>query len=282
MYGKIFDSMYDGTIAEDWRALITFQQMIVLCDADGIIDMTPDAISRRTGIPIEHIKAGIDILENPDPYSRTPDQEGRRIVRLDEHKACGWFLVNHQKYKILQDSDEVRRQNRERKAKQRDRQKNAESIVTAGHGSSRSVTAGHGSSRHTDTDTDTDKKIDMSEPQAVTDLHPMSIRKADHEEVIRLYHEILPELSSVIVMRWHGSKSAAQLGARWKESIKFRDFEFWRAFFETVRQNPWWMGVADAKSGAQFRKCNLAWLVKRENFDKVIQLGVDLERGHVA
>lgn len=119
MYGKIFDTIYDGTLAEDWRALITFQQMIVLCDADGTIDMTPAAISRRTGIPIEHIKAGIEILENPDPYSRTEGEDGRRIRRLDPHRPWGWYLVNHEKYKALQDAETVRAQNRERKRRQR-------------------------------------------------------------------------------------------------------------------------------------------------------------------
>lgn len=148
MYGKIFDSIYDGTLVEDWRALVTFQQMIVLCDADGVIDMTPSAISRRTGIPVEHIKAGVEILENKDPYSRTPDEEGRRIVRIDDHRPWGWYLVNHEKYKNLQDSDTVRAQNRERKRKQRERQKEGQM--------SRSVTDGHASSRHTDTDTNTD------------------------------------------------------------------------------------------------------------------------------
>jgi hypothetical protein len=123
MYGKIFDSIYDGTLVEDWRALITFQQMIVLCDADGIIDMTPSAISKRTSIPIEHIKAGIEILENEDPYSRTEGEDGRRIVRLDDHRPWGWYLVNHDKYKSLQDSDTVRAQNRERKRRQRAKMK---------------------------------------------------------------------------------------------------------------------------------------------------------------
>ena len=61
MYGKIFESIYDGTLGDDWRALITFQQMIVLCDSDGVVDMTPAAISRRTNIPVEHIEAGIKI-----------------------------------------------------------------------------------------------------------------------------------------------------------------------------------------------------------------------------
>ena len=146
MYGKIFDSMYDGTLSEDWRALITFQQMIVLCDADGVVDMTPSAISRRTGIPIEHIKAGIEILEGPDQYSRTEGEDGCRIKPLDDHRPWGWYLVNHSKYKAMQDSGTVRAQNRERKRRQRDKDKK-----------SRPVTDGHAPSRHTDTDTDTYK-----------------------------------------------------------------------------------------------------------------------------
>jgi len=101
MYGKIFESIYDGTLAEDWRALITFQQMIVLCDPDGTLDMTPRALSQRTGIPIEHIEAGIKILENPDPYTRTENEEGRRILRIDSHRPWGWVIVNHTKYKNL-------------------------------------------------------------------------------------------------------------------------------------------------------------------------------------
>ncbi len=145
MYGKIFDSIYDGTLVEDWRALVTFEQMIVLCDADGIIDMTASSISRRTGIPIEHIKAGIEILENEDPYSRTEGEGGRRIVRLDDHRPWGWYLVNHEKYKGLQDSDTVRAQNRERKRRQRAKAKE-----------SQGVTDGHAPSRHTDKDTNTD------------------------------------------------------------------------------------------------------------------------------
>ena len=145
MYGKLFASMYDGTLVEDWRALVTFQQMIVLCDADGVIEMTAEAISRRTGIPVEHIKAGIEILESTDPLSRSSEDDGRRIRRIEEHRPWGWFIVNHSKYRSLQDSDSVRAQNRERKQRQRERDK------------SRTVTDGHAPSRHTDTDTNTDK-----------------------------------------------------------------------------------------------------------------------------
>lgn len=162
MYGKIFDSIYDGTLAEDWRALITFQQMIVLCDADGVIDMTAHAISRRTGIPIEHIEAGIKVLENPDPYSRTPGDDGRRIMRIDAHRPWGWYIVNHNKYKNLQDSDTVRAQTRERVRKHRESQKTTVKTVTDCNACNADVTDGNGQKRYTDTNTDTDTNKDQN------------------------------------------------------------------------------------------------------------------------
>jgi len=100
--------------------------------------MTPQSISRRTGIPIEHIKAGMEGEERDEKYSRTPDQEGRRIELIDPHRPWGWFIVNHEKYKLLKDSDTVRAQNRARKQKQRESNK------------SRLVTLGHTESRYTD------------------------------------------------------------------------------------------------------------------------------------
>ena len=153
MYGKIFDSMYDGTISANWQGLVTFQQMIVLCDADGAIDMTPPAISRRTGIPLDIIEAGIEYLEAPDKWSRTPDFDGARIVRLDEHRPWGWFIVNHEKYKTLVDADTVREQTRLRVQKHRDKKKEEESKLN-GNGTGVTLTGGNGLKRYTDTDTD--------------------------------------------------------------------------------------------------------------------------------
>ena len=175
MYGKIFDSMYDSTLADDWRALVTFQQMIVMSDADGVVDMTPHAIARRTSIPIEHIEAGIAILEAPDPYSRTPDREGRRIERLDEHRPWGWSIINHAHYRALQNAKTVREQNRIRKQQQRER----ENLAGECHGknvTNRDKCDSHAKSRHTDTDTDTD--TDNTAPfDAFWSLYPKKVDK---------------------------------------------------------------------------------------------------------
>ena len=159
MYGKIFTSIYDGTLAEDWRALITFQQLIVLCDADGIIDMTPQSISRRTGIPIEHIKAGIEILEKEDKYSRTEAENGRRIELIDEHRPWGWHIVNHEIYKRLQDADTIREQTRERVRKHREKKKSNASVTD--------VTGGNEKKRHINKDIHSNIDININKQPPV-------------------------------------------------------------------------------------------------------------------
>jgi hypothetical protein len=144
VYGKIFSSIYEGTLYGHWEAIVTMQQLIVLSTADGMVDMTPQAIAARTSIPLDIIHKGLKILSEPDPYSRTPGEDGRRLGLIDEHRPWGWYLVNHEKYKHLQDADTVRAQTRDRVRKHRELK--------------RTVTDGNGEKRHTDTNTDTDSK----------------------------------------------------------------------------------------------------------------------------
>ena len=160
--------MYKGTLYGHWEAIVTFQQMIVIADADGIVDMTPQAICAHTSIPIDIIEKGLKKLSEPDPYSRTPGEEGRRIVCIDEHRPWGWQIVNYAKYKHLKDSDEVREQNRIRAQRFRDKR----------NASSRDVTAGNTESRHTDTDTDTEKKGKASRAVALPDWVPQDAWEA--------------------------------------------------------------------------------------------------------
>lgn len=115
MYGKLFAQMYDGTLATKgpWEALVTFQQFIILADRHGVVDMTPEAISRRTTVPLPIIQAGINALEQPDQQSRSPDEDGRRIVPLDEHRPWGWRVVNYGHYRKIRSEEERREYHRE-------------------------------------------------------------------------------------------------------------------------------------------------------------------------
>ena len=153
MYGKVFASMYDGTLCANWKALVTFQQFIILADDVGTVDMTPHAISARTGIPLEYIEEGIEVLENDDIYSRSPEQNGRRIERLDDHRPWGWVIINYLKYRNLADHEEKKKKDRERIAQKRAIQNNNENNDLDG---CRKVSQSVANVAHTDTDTDTD------------------------------------------------------------------------------------------------------------------------------
>lgn len=94
-----------------------------------------------------------------------------------------------------------------------------------------------------------------------------------HSEIIRLYHEILPELPGVQIARWHGSTRARDLQARWREDDRHRDTRFWAWFFEAVRADPFYLG-----ENARRWRADLAWLLNRSNFDKVIERAADQRR----
>lgn len=121
MYGKIFASMYDGTLRTKWQALVTFQQMIVLADEDGVVDMTCESISARTGIPLGVIAEGAQFLEEPDKFSRSPDADGRRIERLNDHRPWGWRIVNYGKYRGIRSAEDRREYHRQYWHKRKDR-----------------------------------------------------------------------------------------------------------------------------------------------------------------
>lgn len=106
MFGKIFKQIYDSSIAEDLFLRIVFQDFIILADIDGVVDMTPEAISRRTNVPLDTLKQCITRLESPDPKSRSKDFDGARIIRLDEHRDWGWKVVNYYRYRGIRNEDE--------------------------------------------------------------------------------------------------------------------------------------------------------------------------------
>jgi len=80
------------------------------------------------------------------------------------------------------------------------------------------------------------------------------------QEIIGLYHKILPELPAVRTWK-NTDKRAKHLAARWKESEQHQTLDFWEWFFTSVRNNPHWLG-----QNQRGWRANLEWLVNRTNF----------------
>lgn len=123
MYAKIFQKIFDSSIAEDWQLRVVFQDMLILSNRDGIVDMTHESIARRTNVPLGLVRECIKRLESPDPKSHTPEDEGRRLERLESHRDWGWRIINFERYRAIKNLEELRQQTRERVRRWREKQK---------------------------------------------------------------------------------------------------------------------------------------------------------------
>lgn len=184
MYAKVFAQIYDGTLCTrgPWQALVTFQQLLVLADPDGNVDMTAAAIARRTTIPLEIIEAGIVALLEPDPESRTPTEGGRRILPLSEGRSWGWHIVNYKHYRELKREEDRREYHREYW-----RNKRSTKAAAASSGSTSSTQTQHAQQNQPKKDTEAEakeggKKKKTNAPTAlvsVSDLVALGVQEAD-------------------------------------------------------------------------------------------------------
>ena len=51
MFAKVFAQIFDSSISEQYLVRLVFIDLLVLADKKGHVDMTLEAISRRTNVP---------------------------------------------------------------------------------------------------------------------------------------------------------------------------------------------------------------------------------------
>jgi len=102
----------------------------------GTVDMTIRALSGRAAMSPEDVRYALDVLESPDPHSRTPGNDGRRIERIDAHREWGWRILNWSEYEDARE----RMLNAARQARYKEKHRYQ---PLPGNAESRSVTVGH-------------------------------------------------------------------------------------------------------------------------------------------
>lgn len=270
MYGKVFESMYDGTLASEgpWQALVTFQQLIVLADQDGVVDMTANAISRRTSIPLEIIKEGLEVLARPDPDSRTPDEDGRRIVCLEDHRDWGWQIVNHAKYQQMRNAAERREYLRLAQANRRAKLK--ASVNTC---QQVSVPVSTSTPKDVAKDEDASELKDLAPTVLVGGADAYRIPDCPYQDLLVIYHQECSVMSRVLVM---SSMRQKNLMARWRQVCaedkldKAGALDWFRWYFQQAAKSKFLTGRAGGK-GDRAWKADFEWLINGGNFAKVIE-----------
>jgi hypothetical protein len=134
-YTKVHASLIHSTV---WRepdhVRIVWMTMLAMADRDGIVEASVPGLADAARKSIEDTEKALARLMEPDPYSRTPDHEGRRI----EPVRGGWRLLNHGIYRDKASVEESREKAAARQARKRER--DASRSVTPSHAESRSVT----------------------------------------------------------------------------------------------------------------------------------------------
>jgi len=112
MYSKLYKTIFDGSLYGQFEGLTVFMAMLALADRHGEVDVAPAKIAGCLGCDLEFVLKGISYLEAPDPQSRTPAEEGRRILPLlndeNDSRPFGWKIVNYDKYRAIRNEDERR------------------------------------------------------------------------------------------------------------------------------------------------------------------------------
>lgn len=117
-YTKLFNSIVTSTIwTEDDKTRIVWITMLALADQNGEVQASVPGLARLAGVSIADAETALAKFLGPDTYSRTPDNEGRRIAKIDG----GWELLNHAKYRRMASLDEAKESNAARQRRFRER-----------------------------------------------------------------------------------------------------------------------------------------------------------------
>lgn len=104
-YTKLFSSLIHSTVwQEDAFVKVVWITMLAMADRDGVVQASAPGLAKAAGVPLDACEAALSKFMAPDQYSRTPDNEGRRIAKV----AGGWELLNYMKYRRLMDADDQR------------------------------------------------------------------------------------------------------------------------------------------------------------------------------
>lgn len=115
-YTKLFSSIVTSTIwTEDDKTRIVWITMLAIANKHGEVQASIPGLARVAGVSVQDCHAAIEKFLSPDPYSRSSDDEGRRIEKIDG----GWQLLNHAKYRAMASKDEEKTANAIRQARHR-------------------------------------------------------------------------------------------------------------------------------------------------------------------
>lgn len=95
---KLYATILDSSLwwSEDAATRLVWITLLVAADHEGIYRGTIPALAGRARVTLEEARLAVHRLHQPDPDSRTPDNDGRRVETVP---GVGFRLLNYSKYR---------------------------------------------------------------------------------------------------------------------------------------------------------------------------------------
>lgn len=168
-YTKLFSELIMSTV---WRepdhVRLLWITMLAIKDRWHKVNASLPGLADAARISMNECQDALKILSSPDQYSRTQENDGRRIAPIDG----GWVILNGEKYRNKMSLDERREYNRIKQREYRAKKGNvSNSCVQSGTESAHTET-----DTETDTDTEAVKKTYTAEFQSFWQNYPSNRR----------------------------------------------------------------------------------------------------------
>lgn len=119
-YAKLFSTLLTSTVWSEADATrIVWITMLALANQHGEVYATIPGLARFANVGRDDCEHALMIFMSPDKDSRTPDDEGRRIEKIEG----GWLLLNYPKYRMMGSKEDEKSKSAERVRRFRDKQK---------------------------------------------------------------------------------------------------------------------------------------------------------------
>lgn len=110
MYAKLFSSITESSLWCDTKDVrILFVTMLAKADQNGFVEASLPGLARVANLTLDETEQALDCLRAPDPYSKNPANEGRRVADV----PGGFAVLNYDDYRSRRNAEERREYMRE-------------------------------------------------------------------------------------------------------------------------------------------------------------------------
>lgn len=116
MYGKFFASTFTGSMMGSGPTVFAVWGYVIANAVNGQVELNPRLVAAVIGCSQDDVQQAIGVLAAPDPNSRSPTEDGRRLVQEGQF---AFRVTNHAMYRQIRNEDDRREYNRIKKQESR-------------------------------------------------------------------------------------------------------------------------------------------------------------------